>query len=178
MAVAGAAIRYAKALLSLAIDQKSAEAVNKDMMLYAKTIAQSEELTNFIKNPTISDTIVKSALLEVFKGSNALSVKLFDVLEENSRFELIQRIALQYTQLYNEHQGLQFATVTTAVPLTKELTAKVIAKVKALTGKEAELENIIDETILGGFILRIGDIQYNASIANKLSKLKREFTLN
>ena len=70
------------------------------------------------------------------------------------------------------------AIVTTAVPLTDDLKTKVLAKVKELTGKEASIENIIDDSILGGFILRVGDIQYNASIANKLSKLKREFTLN
>ena len=49
---------------------------------------------------------------------------------------------------------------------------------KALTGKDVEVENSIDESILGGFILRIGDVQYNASVANQLNKLKREFTLN
>jgi F-type H+-transporting ATPase subunit delta len=75
-------------------------------------------------------------------------------------------------------RGSQVATVTTAIPLTEDLKTKVLAKVKELTGKEAEVENIIDENILGGFILRVGDIQYNASIANKLDKLKREFTLN
>ena len=75
-------------------------------------------------------------------------------------------------------RGTQVATVTTAVPLTSDLKTKVLAKVKELTDKEAEVENIIDESILGGFILRVGDIQYNASIANKLDKLKREFTLN
>ena len=53
-----------------------------------------------------------------------------------------------------------------------------MAKVKELTGKEVEVVNLIDESILGGFILRVGDIQYNASIANKLNNLKREFTLN
>jgi F-type H+-transporting ATPase subunit delta len=53
-----------------------------------------------------------------------------------------------------------------------------LAKVKELTKKDVEVINIIDESILGGFILRVGDIQYNASIANKLNNLKREFTLN
>jgi F-type H+-transporting ATPase subunit delta len=49
---------------------------------------------------------------------------------------------------------------------------------KELTGKEVEINSVIDESILGGFVLRIGDIQYNASVSNKLNKLKQEFTLN
>ena len=68
--------------------------------------------------------------------------------------------------------------VTTAVPLTDDLNAKVLAKVKELTGKEAVIENKVDESILGGFILRVGDMQYNASIANKLNNLKRTFSQN
>jgi F-type H+-transporting ATPase subunit delta len=75
-------------------------------------------------------------------------------------------------------KGTQIAKVTTAVPLTEALKTKVLAKVKELTKKDVEVINIIDESILGGFILRVGDIQYNASIANKLNNLKREFTLN
>jgi len=54
----------------------------------------------------------------------------------------------------------------------------VLNKVKELTRKEVTLENIVDESILGGFILRVGDKQYNASISNKLNNLKKEFTLN
>ena len=87
-------------------------------------------------------------------------------------------VAVKYNQLYDQQRGSEVATVTTAVPLTDELEIKVLAKVKELTNKAVELENIVDESILGGFILRMGDKQYNASIANQLNKLKREFTLN
>ena len=68
--------------------------------------------------------------------------------------------------------------VTTAIPLTDDLKSKVLAKAKELTGKDVTIKNIVEASIIGGFILRIGDIQYNASIANKLNKLKREFILD
>jgi F-type H+-transporting ATPase subunit delta len=92
---------------------------------------------------------------------------------------LLGVIATEYNTLYDRLKETQVAKVTTAVPLTDDLRSKVLAKVKELSGsKEVTLENIIDESILGGFILRVGDIQYNASVADKLNKLKREFTLN
>ena len=79
--------------------------------------------------------------------------------------------------LYNESKGLQAATVITAVAITPELETKVLAKVTELTGStEVDLENIVDESIIGGFVLRVGDTQYNASIASQLGKLKREFS--
>ena len=100
------------------------------------------------------------------------------LLISNKRIHLLGDVAQNYNQLYTQSQGEQVAKVTTAVPLTEELKVKVLAKVKELTGKDASIVSIIDESIIGGFILSVGDIQYDASIANKLNKLKREFTLN
>ncbi|MBF8148976.1 ATP synthase F1 subunit delta [Winogradskyella sp. F6397] len=173
-----AAIRYAKAVLSIATDQKSAEAVNSDMKLIKNTIAESGELNQMLQSPVVRSTDKKEVLLAVFKNANDATTNLIDTLIANKRLALLNDVAISYIQLYDELRGSQVATVTTAVPLTEELKTKVLAKVKELTGKDAEVENIIDENILGGFILRVGDIQYNASIANKLDKLKREFTLN
>ena len=65
-----------------------------------------------------------------------------------------------------------------SITLTKELEEKVLAKVKALTNREVLLENIIDESIIGGFILQIGDKQYNASISGKLESLRKKFKKN
>ena len=61
------------------------------------------------------------------------------------------------------------------MPLTAKIKAKVLEKIVALTGKKANLENVINESILGGFILRVGDVQYDASISNYLNELKKEF---
>jgi len=173
-----AAIRYAKAVLSLATDNKSADVVNSDMKLITNTIAQSEDLNQMLQSPVVRSADKKAVLMSVFKNANVATTNLIDTLISNKRLALLNDVAASYTQLYDQMRGTQVATVTTAIPLSDELKTKVLAKVKELTGKEAEVENIIDESILGGFILRVGDIQYNASIANKLDKLKREFTLN
>jgi F-type H+-transporting ATPase subunit delta len=178
MAGARAAIRYAKAVLSLASDQNSAEAVNNDMKLIASTIAESKDLSDALQSPVISSSIKKSVLLEVFKNSNKTTLNLIDTLISNKRVAIIGDVAIKYNQLFDQSKGVELATVTTATALTDDLKIKVLAKAKELTGKEIEVENIIDESIIGGFILRIGDKQYNASIANQLNKLKREFTLN
>jgi len=173
-----AAIRYAKAVLSLATDNKSAEAVNSDMKSITNAIAQSEDLNQMLQSPVVRSSDKKAVLTSVFKSANVATANLIDTLISNKRLALLNDVAASYTELYDQMRGTQVATVTTAIPLTADLKTKVLAKVKELTGKEAEVENIIDESILGGFILRVGDIQYNASIANKLDKLKREFTLN
>ena len=178
MAGARAAIRYAKAVLSLASDRNTADVVNAEMKLIANTIAESKDLSDALQSPVISASVKKSVLLEVFKNADKTTLGLIDTLIVNNRIAILADVAKKYNQLFDESRGIQVATVTTAIPLTDALKQKVLAKAKELTGKDIEVQSIVDESILGGFILRVGDIQYNASIANQLSKLKREFTLN
>jgi F-type H+-transporting ATPase subunit delta len=178
MAQTRAAIRYAKAVLDLAKDQKSDSAVNDDMKSVANAFEVSKELNDMLNSPVVPTETKKSALLAVFKDLNKLSVNLIDTLIKNKRINIFGDVADQYNKLFDQEHGIQIAKVTTAVPLTDELKKLVLIKAKELTGKDSEIINVIDENIVGGFILRVGDLQYDASIANKLSKLKREFTLN
>lgn len=170
-----AALRYAKATLSLAKDKNVTEEVNKDMSLIAKTIASSEDLQSVLKSSVVNPNSKKAILTEVFSGINGVTTGVFDVLVENNRLQILPLVAWNYNQLFNQMNNIQVARVTTAVPLTPALEAKIQAKVKELTGNEAQIQNLVDESILGGFILRVGDLQYNASVASQLRNLKREF---
>ncbi|MBP2833314.1 ATP synthase F1 subunit delta [Aquimarina sp. U1-2] len=171
-----AAIRYAKAVLSLAQDKKATGDVQSDMQTIIATVNQSDELKMILNSPLIKNEVKLTSLREIFKNTGDITQKLFDILIHNKRVDLLADVAKQYVVLFDRLHHTQVAKVTTAVPLDKALSDKVSAKVKELTGNEATLENIIDESIIGGFILRVGDLQYNASIANKLTNLKRELS--
>lgn len=172
-----AAIRYAKAILSLSEEQKSSKVTYNDMQLIATTISESEDLQLALNSPIVKSDDKKKALIAIFGSQvSEISTKLIDLLIENRRLADFGNVATQYIALYDELSGKQEAIVTSAIPLTETLSKKVLAKVKELTGKEAILSNIVDPAILGGFILRVGDIQYDASIANKLTVLKRQFS--
>lgn len=176
MASTRAAIRYAKAILDLANSKGVAEVVNNDMKSIAQAIGSNEELSTFIQNPTTKVELKESALLEVFGNVNGVTKGLFHLLFENKRFEILDAIALEYNNLFDESNGVEVAKVTTAIPMDATLEAKVLAKVATLSGKKITIENIVDPSIIGGFILRIGDQQYNASVANRLQVLKRELS--
>ena len=173
-----AAIRYAKAILSLANSNSKSEAVYSDMQVVAKTISENQELQDFLRSEIMKSEAKKDVLHKVFSNTDPLTKELFNLLVENKRVDIMDIVAAKYIKLYDEQMGKEVATVTTAVPMTSDMELKVLAKVKELTSKSVELQNVIDESILGGFILRIGDLQYDASIINKLNNLKREFTLN
>ena len=176
MASTRAAIRYAKAILDLANSKGVAEVVNNDMKSIAQAIGSNEELSTFIQNPTTKVELKESALLEVFANVNGVTKGLFHLLFENKRFEILEAIALEYNKLFDESNGVEIAKVTTAIPMDADLEAKVLAKIATLSDKKITIENIVDPSIIGGFILRIGDQQYNASVANRLQVLKRELS--
>ena len=171
-----ATLRYAKALLNLAVEQKNETQVNDDMLLINETINATKELQLLLANPIIKSEKKKTILHELFsdKVSN-LSTGLINLLIDNKRLPILNDVAKKYIVLFDELKGKEVAKVTTAVPLTEKLSEQVLVKVKEITGKEAIVENIVNPEIIGGFILRIGDIQYDASIANKLQVLKRQF---
>ncbi len=174
MAGTRAAIRYAKAILDMAQSKGVASEVNHDMLLIASTIGSNAELNNFIGNPTVSVEIKESALLEVFADTNAVTKSLFHLLHENKRFGILEGVASEYNRLFDEMNGVEVAKVTTAVPLDDEMKAKVMSKILTFSNKKVNIVNIVDPAIIGGFILRIGDQQFNASVANRLQVLKRE----
>jgi len=170
-----AAIRYAKAILDIAQTSGKAEAVNNDMKSIVSTIAENTELKDFLSSPVIKMDVKKSALSEIFSNVQSETNSLFHLLFENKRFEILASIASEYTKLYDESNGVEVAKVTTAIAITPELQTKVLAKIAEFSNKKITIENVIDPAIIGGFILRVGDQQYNASVASKLSELKREF---
>ena len=176
MANSRAAIRYAKAILDIANANNKANAVLSDMNSITATVKESNELQNFLASPVIGGQVKFNALSEVFASAQTETKGLFQLLLNNKRFEILPEIAKQFQGLYNEVNGIEDAVVTTAVPLTADLETKVLAKVKEFSSKKVTLTNIVDESIIGGFVLRIGDKQYNASVANRLQQLKREFS--
>jgi len=171
-----AAVRYAKAILSFALEQNKEVEVNNDMLLIATTVEESKDLQLLLSSPIIKSELKKSAINEVFASKiSSLTTGLINLLIDNKRLPIINDVAKKYTLLYDKLKGIEVAKVTTVIPLTEALNKQVLSKVKEITGKEATIENVIDPDIIGGFILRIGDVQYDASIANKLQGLKRQF---
>jgi F-type H+-transporting ATPase subunit delta len=170
-----AAIRYAKAILETTVASGTTEKVNQDMLSVFASMAGSAELSEFLSSPIISTEVKMNAVSEVFAAVQPETKSLFRLLQENKRFEILAEIAKQFNAQYDAMNGVEVAKVTTAIALTAELERKVLETIATISDKKITIENIIDPAIIGGFILRIGDKQYNASVANRLQELKREF---
>lgn len=176
MAGTRAAIRYAKAILDMAKANNNETNVNTDMNAVLAAVKESDELKEFLNSPVISGPSKFAALSEIFATAQNEMKGLFQLLLENKRFEILPAIASEYNKLFDEANGLETVVVTTAVPLTSDLESKVLAKIKEFSNNKVTINNIVDSSIIGGFIIRMGDKQYNASVVNRLQQLKREFS--
>ena len=173
-----AAIRYAKALVQESIYKKCLEQVYLDMQIISNTFNQNDDLKFLVESRVVKNSLKLSTLKLIFKNITKLSLKFIDVLSENNRIDLMETVAFKFIELYKDHKGIQSAVVTTAVPLNDKMEQEVLEAVSKLTNKKTILENKIDKTLIGGFILRVGDVEYNASFKNKLKNIKQVFTKN
>ena len=172
-----AAIRYANALLQKANENSLADVVFSDMQSVVATLNASHELYLALKSPIIKMEDKQEILKQVFSKVSGETQSLIRVLSENKRTALLGEVAQGYINLYNDAKGVKTAKVITACALSEVLEGQIRQKIEALTGsKEVTLDLEIDPEIIGGFVLRIGDLQYNASVANQLSQIKREFS--
>ncbi|WP_347173175.1 ATP synthase F1 subunit delta [Polaribacter uvawellassae] len=170
------ALRYAKAILNIAKESSLESKVNLDMQLIYETISSSDDFQTMLKSPVIKASSKKKVLDALFADKvTSISLGLFNLLEENKRMIMLAPIAQQYTIIYDFLKNMDTAKVTTAVPLTKSLEEKILEKIVELTGNKTSIENKIDPAILGGFILRVGDMQYDASISSNLNEIRKEF---
>ncbi len=171
-----AAIRYAKATLEHALETNASKVVEGDMRTILDTLEGSAELQDVLSSPVLTGDQKKNVLLKVFQQADKITQNLLILLVDNKRIPYLGEVARKYIYLNDLLKGEKIAQITTAVPLTSDLEKQLLKRVEGLTGNKVALENTIDENIIGGFILRIGDMQFNASIANQLNNLKREFT--
>ena len=103
-----------------------------------------------------------------------LSKNLIALLISNKRLSILVDVCNAYKSLYEKANNMTKAIVVTALPITDNIREAALLKINSISSKKVEINNIIDKNILGGFILRYDGKEYNASLSNKLQKIKKE----
>ena len=171
-----AAIRYAKAIFEIAIEENAIENVFTDMNIIDSLSNDSSDFRNLLTNSQIKYQDKKNAILSLIESYSGLTVKLIDLLINNKRVYIVNDIAKSFIQLYNRHNDIKEAVVITATPINKDLEEKILSKINVADIKSINLKNIVDPSILGGFIIRFDGKEYNASVKQNLNNLKTELT--
>ena len=171
-----AAIRYAKAMYDIASEENFINEVYKDMSLIKELYGDSLDFKSLLSNSQINYQDKKRAILSILENNHAITEKLINLLIHNKRVQIIGDIAISFIQLYNKHNDINEATVITASPITDDLKSIILSKINTSDPKSISLTNIIDSSIIGGFIIRFDGKEYNASVKQNLNNLKKELT--
>ncbi|MBE9599023.1 ATP synthase F1 subunit delta [Pedobacter sp. MC2016-24] len=172
-----AASRYAKSLIDLATERNALELIKNDMVLLEQVIDQNPELEAILNNPIVP-LDKKAGILENVFGSkvNELTSTFYKLVVSKGRSAILFGTSKAFIAQYNALKGIVTAHVTSATALTAESRAEIVAIVKKEIGaNEVLLKEKVNEKLIGGFILKVGDKQFDASISSGLSKLKKEF---
>ncbi len=171
--------RFAKALLDLAKETNVMDAAKADAHVMINALTDSEDLRILCASPVIKPKIKESLMEQIFaKSISELSLKFVQLVIRHRREQNLKEIFERYISLYLVEMGIVKATVTTSVALDNALKSEFTKMVKGITHKEVELEEKIDADIIGGYVLRVGDVEMNASLSGKLNRLKTEFKDN
>ena len=171
------AIRYAKSLIDLAVEQKALEAVNADMEFFVRTIKANSELNAVLVNPIIYHDKKIQILDAIFGGKvSPVTIAFFKLMVNKNRAEVLYPAAQEFINQYDVINNIIKATVVSAAELSEANKKTIIAEIEASTKGTVKLTAKVDPTLIGGFILTVGDRQVDTSISSSLTKLKKEFS--
>lgn len=171
------ASRYAKSLIDLAKEQNALEAIHGDMLQVIDVIKSNSSLRAVLKNPIIKLDKKSNILKAIFgEKAHAAVISFFDLLVKKGRAGVIYATAQEFVSEYNREKGIVEASVVSATPLSKEHQNEIISLIKKDYGNEVILTNEVDASLIGGFILRVGDKQVDTSIASQLNKLEQHLS--
>jgi F-type H+-transporting ATPase subunit delta len=168
------ASRYAKSVFDLAIELNLVDQVYHDMLLVEKVCAENRSLVTVLKNPIIRYDYKLKVLNKIFdKHISKLTSKFFGLLCRKNRASVLPDTSEIFVAHYHDYKGIIRASVTSAVKLPANLQKDFEAAISKATGMEVELTTKLDETIIGGYVLQVGDDMIDNSLKNKLDRLRR-----
>jgi F-type H+-transporting ATPase subunit delta len=176
MKVNRAAIRYSKASLAYSLERNIANRVEQDFKNILSTVSGSNDLRDFLSNPVLPSQLKLNTIIKIFSTINDETKSIISLISKNRRLHLLPAVAEHFIASYQKAQGKITAVVTSAIALDESTIKQVLNKAKKMTDFQVELKNEIDSSIVGGFILNVGDLQIDASITNQLKTLSSTLT--
>jgi len=167
-------VRYAKAFFSLAKEKELLDTFKSDIEAIMAVCRQSVDFVLFLESPVVKSSRKIKLISEIFSGSvHKLTLKFLILITENKRETFIPDICRNFLELTRKDIGIKTAVLTSAVELSAETIGQLKAVLQKNLNSEVELTQRVNPEILGGMVLRVDDIQFDASLATQLKKVKK-----
>lgn len=171
-----ASVRYAQSLLDLALEKGNLDQVANDMKHLYETTEANPELARFFKSPIVAGDKKISVIKEVFGAFESMTMSFVELVTKNGRESLLPQIALSFGDLVKAHKGIVPVELVSAVKLDDATRKNILAKVEGSIEGTLEVTETVDESIVGGFIVKMGDRRIDASVKSQFNKLKQSLT--
>jgi len=168
--------RYATSLLETAIEKNNLDTVSADIQILVDTLKQNRKLELMLESPVIRPELKLNIMQEIFE--NRISKETLDFIEfliSKKRENLIQSIGNRFLELRDEHMGIASVLVTSVSGFTGEQENVLQSKLEKILGKKVRLNFRTDKDLVGGFVAKVDDTLYDASIKHQLELLKKQF---
>lgn len=174
------AARYAKSLLDLSVEKDQLEKVYADMLWLQGVCKSNRDFVNLLRSPIIKSDTKGKIVSAVTDGKiSELTIAFNRLLVTKTRESYLPEIITAFIAAYKEKKGIKTIRLTTAVTASDELKNAIVEQVKRSAGfTQVELEEKVDPSLIGGFVLQIGDQLVDASIAYDLRSVAKQFENN
>ncbi|MES2587574.1 MAG: ATP synthase F1 subunit delta [Bacteroidota bacterium] len=176
MKVTKSASRYAKALLELAIENNKIDSVLADMQEVVRANSETKEFQLFLDSPIINSDKKISVINEIFGQFDELSSSFVTLIAKNKREGALVQIADSFISQVKTHLGIVPVTLVSAQKLDEATKKAIITKLEKSVEGKLEIDEKIDTSLIGGFVIKMGDTQIDASVSNKLRNLQTSLT--
>ncbi|MBW7867481.1 MAG: ATP synthase F1 subunit delta [Brumimicrobium sp.] len=166
--------RYAQSLIELSNERNSTEIVLEDMKTILVAANENRDFRAFLNSPLIKEDKKANIFDKIFTGCNELTHKFNHLLIKNKREYLLPLIAEQYIVKVNEQKGIVPVILTSATELSTKVREDILAKLSKNIQGTLELKETIDPSLIGGFVVKMGDTKIDASVAHQLAKMKQQ----
>jgi F-type H+-transporting ATPase subunit delta len=164
---------YAEALFEAGKDKDKLDSLQEQLGQFADAVDGNRDLQVFLFSPYLSSQEKKNGLERAISGAEPELTNFLELLIEKGRMPEVFRIRRQLDQLWKQENKRIDVTVTSAVELDEAVVEKIGSEVERQTGERVELSSKVDESILGGIVLQVGNMVLDASIRSRLEKLRK-----
>ena len=167
-------VRYAKALYLLSVEKGNVDKVREDILAFTN-LSDNEQFLLLLESPVIKTKQKQEIISNVFKGRiSTISLNFLNLLIENKRESYLFDICRNFIDILRRDNNIMAGSFITATHMSSEIEDKVKKIAEEFFKTNIELDTVIDSSMIGGYILRVGDNQLDASVSSNLNKIKRE----
>jgi F-type H+-transporting ATPase subunit delta len=165
---------YAEALFEVATDKGRLDEIQDQLGQVADTIAENRDLQVFLFSPYFSSAEKRNGIRRAISGGEPELTNFLELLAEKHRMPVIFRIRRRFDEMWAKEKRRLEVRLTSAVQLPSNVVDELGKEIEKQTGQSIELESDVDENILGGLVLQVGNMVLDASVRNKLERLRKE----